>query len=63
VGEEFDPAHHMAISAEITDRVPEGTILEEFHKGYALNGKVIRPAGVKVARGPLPEDPSPPLGT
>ena len=29
---------------------PEGTILEELQKGYTLNGRVIRPARVKVAK-------------
>jgi molecular chaperone GrpE (heat shock protein) len=35
---------------EESDKVPEGTILEEMQKGYMLNGRVIRTSKVKVAK-------------
>ena len=42
VGESFDPNFHEAIEGT------EGVISEEIQKGYKLNGKVIRPARVKI---------------
>lgn len=50
VGEKFDPQIHEAIeSTESTDR-EEGVILEELQAGYTLNGKLIKPAKVKVTK-------------
>jgi len=49
VGAMFDPAKHEAILTEEGSDQPEGTIVEELQKGYAVGGKVIRPALVKVA--------------
>jgi molecular chaperone GrpE len=45
----FDPAVHEAIE-EVESEKPEGTIIEEMQKGYTMNGRVIRPARVKVAK-------------
>ena len=47
-GEMFNPEKHEAVEEVASDK-PEGTIIEEVQKGYILNGKVIRPARVKVA--------------
>lgn len=49
VGAAFDPARHDAVAHEITDAVPESTVLEELKKGYLMNGRVLRHAVVKVA--------------
>jgi len=51
-GEFFDPARHDAIERVETDKVCEGTIVGEVVPGYALNGRVIRPAKVRVAAQP-----------
>jgi len=40
---------------EETDAHPEDHVLEEFQKGYTLNGRVIRPSKVKVAKKPKKE--------
>jgi len=48
-GKLFDPALHEAVAHEVTESVPEGTILSELRKGYAMNGRVLRTAVVKVA--------------
>lgn len=45
----FDPNFHNAVMMEDTDKVESGMISEVLQKGYTLNGKVIRPAMVKVA--------------
>jgi len=46
----FDPSLHEAVEAVETSDVPEGTILQEFTKGYKSPTRVIRPARVKVAK-------------
>ncbi len=49
VGEEFNPEVHEAVMREETDEYPENTIIDEFEKGYIINGRVLRPARVRVA--------------
>ena len=45
----FDPAQHEAVERVETNEVCEGTVVGEVEPGYALNGRVIRVAKVKVA--------------
>ncbi len=47
-GEKFDAYKHEVLLKEESDK-PEGTILEEFQKGYMLNEKVLRFSKVKVS--------------
>lgn len=49
VGEKFDPIKHEAVMKVSNDKFQDGFIAEEVRKGYMLNGKVLRPAMVKVA--------------
>lgn len=48
VGECFDPRLHEAVMRVEENSQPDGTITEEFQKGYMLGDKVIRPSMVKV---------------
>lgn len=48
VGEKFDHNYHEAVMQGVSEK--EGTILEEFQKGYMLHDRVIRHAKVKVAK-------------
>lgn len=49
VGQKFDPLFHDAL--EFSDAEgDEGTVVEELKAGYALNGKMIRPAVVKIIK-------------
>lgn len=50
VGKKFDPHLHEPLMQEETDKVPEGTVMEEFQKGYVFDGRVIRTSKVKVAK-------------
>ena len=52
VGSKFDPHMHYAIETEETSEKPEGTILEEYVKGYRSGERTVRPARVKVATSP-----------
>ncbi|MHC4531414.1 MAG: nucleotide exchange factor GrpE [Planctomycetota bacterium] len=47
-GEKFDPSLHQAMMQRAEQDKEEGTVLEEFQKGYTLNGRVIRPSKVIV---------------
>lgn len=49
-GEKFDHYKHEAMMQTITNECDEGTILEEFARGYMLNGKVIRYSKVRVSK-------------
>lgn len=51
-GQIFDPTLHEAVMREDSGDLPDGTIIEEFQKGYTLGAKVIRPSMVKVAHKP-----------
>ena len=46
--EKFDPYKHEVLMKEESDK-PEGTVLEEFQKGYMLNDKVLRFSKVKIS--------------
>lgn len=48
-GCEFDHNIHQAVLAEDSDEVESNHIIETFQKGYKLNGRLLRPAMVKVA--------------
>jgi molecular chaperone GrpE len=57
-GQPFDPEKHEAVE-HVEDVVhPENTVLEVMRKGYELNGKVLRPAAVKVSNKKEEEDKS-----
>ena len=46
----FDPNVHMAVGQIETADVPSGHVVEVVQKGYSLNGALIRPARVIVAK-------------
>ena len=50
LGKKFDPAIHEVIQAVEEKDQESGTIIEEIEKGYTINGKLLRPAKVKVAK-------------
>jgi molecular chaperone GrpE len=49
-GNMFDPHFHEAMEIVETNESPDGTILEEYAKGYKSGNRTIRPAKVKVAK-------------
>jgi len=48
-GEPFDPSMHEAMTMQPSADVEPGSVLTVFQKGYALNGRLLRPARVVVA--------------
>lgn len=49
-GQAFDPDAHQAISMQPGDGAAANTVLTVVQKGYRLNGRLVRPAMVVVAR-------------
>lgn len=52
VGEPFDPTRHEAMLAQESAAAKPNTVLQVLQPGYELNGRVIRPARVIVAKAP-----------
>ena len=48
LGQKFDPHQHEAV--EVVEGDDEGAVIEELQPGYLLNGRIVRPAKVKVAK-------------
>jgi len=54
VGQPFNPEFHEAMATQPTADQAAGTVLAVVQKGYVLNGRLLRPARVLVAREPDP---------
>jgi len=54
VGAMFDPNLHQAMGEEPSDEHPGGTILKAWTSAWTLNGRLIRPAMVIVAKSNAP---------
>ena len=50
LNEPFDPEYSQAISVQEDADYPAGTVISVLQKGYTLNGRLIRPALVCVAK-------------
>jgi len=48
IGETFDPSVHEAMIQRCQEDAEDNIVLEEFQKGYTINGRVIRPSKVVV---------------
>ena len=48
VGQPFDPNVHEAIMREPNETMPDGTVLQEFRRGFRLGKTLLRPGMVKV---------------
>ena len=52
VGRAFDPALHEVVGSVETADKPPGTILDQVRRGWLIGDRVLRPAGVRIARPP-----------
>ncbi|MCK5540553.1 MAG: nucleotide exchange factor GrpE [Deltaproteobacteria bacterium] len=50
LGTPFDPALHQAMSQVESDEHKPNTVVDELQRGYQLNGRLLRPAMVTVAK-------------
>lgn len=55
IGAPFDPKEHEAMSMVENAEAEPGSVTQVFQKGYTLNGRLVRPARVIVARAPEPD--------
>lgn len=57
-GQPFDPNRHEAVARIESAVHPPNTVLEEFHRGYQIGERMLRPARVSVAATPtkIPEE-------
>ena len=55
LGQTFDPNLHEAVYQEEKDGVEPGTVVGEFQKGYVIDGRLLRPSMVSVAKRPETE--------
>jgi len=51
-GEPFDPKLHEAVLVQESATAPPDSVLQVLQSGYQLNGRLLRPARVVVARAP-----------
>lgn len=63
VGEPFNPELHQAMSVQESTEVAPGTVVTVVQKGYVLNGRVLRPAMVIVAKRPAEDGGAPESGS
>ena len=56
LGQKFDPAMHEAMMQKAEADREDNDVLEEFQKGYKLNGRVIRPSRVIINKLQLGQD-------
>ncbi|PPD40327.1 MAG: nucleotide exchange factor GrpE [Methylobacter sp.] len=50
VGEPFNAEHHQAMVMQVVEGAAPNTVVTVFQKGYLLNGRLLRPAMVVVAK-------------
>lgn len=50
LNEKFDPHKHEAIEVEESEGKEDGTIIAELKPGYQFNGRLLRPASVKIVK-------------
>ena len=57
-GETFNPEWHEAMAAQESTEAPADSVLTTVQRGYQLNGRLLRPARVLVAKAPVARDSS-----
>jgi len=50
MGQPFNPEHHQAMLMQVVEGAEPNTVVNVFQKGYMLNGRLLRPAMVVVAK-------------
>ena len=52
IGKPFDPTLHEVLNQQESEEHEENTIIEEYSKGYTLNGRILRSAKVVISKKP-----------
>lgn len=59
MGKPFDPSLHEVMTQMESEEHEENTVMQEYSKGYTLNGRILRSAKVVTAKKPAKETPTP----
>ncbi len=57
LGKKFDPNLHEVMCQVESDEHEENTVTEEYSKGYQLNGRILHPSKVVIAKSPKKKSP------
>lgn len=55
IGKPFDPSLHEVMTQIESEEHDENTVMQEYSKGYTLNGRILRSAKVVIAKQPAKE--------
>ena len=58
IGKPFDPSLHEVMTQLESEEHDENTVMEEYSKGYTLNGRILRSAKVVISKKPSEETPT-----
>jgi len=56
IGQTFDPQRHEAVDHVVSPAHPPNTVIAEFHRGYQIGERTLRPARVSVAKAAANEE-------
>ena len=52
IGKSFDPTLHEVLNQQESEEHEENTVIEQYSKGYTLNGRILRPTKVVISKKP-----------
>ena len=52
LGKPFDPTLHEVLNQQESEEHEENTVIQEYSKGYTLNGRILRPTKVVITKKP-----------
>ena len=52
IGKPFDPTLHEVLNQQESEEHEENSVIEQYSKGYTLNGRILRPAKVVISKKP-----------
>ena len=55
-GKPFDPNLHEVLNQQESEEHEENTVIEEYSKGFTLNGRILRPAKVVISKIPAEKE-------
>ena len=55
-GKPFDPNLHEVLNQQESEEHEENTVIEEYSKGFTLNGRILRPAEVVISEKPTEKE-------
>ena len=59
IGKLFDPSLHEVMTQMESTEHAENTVMQEYSKGFTLNGRILRSAKVVISKKPIDETPTP----